>query len=214
MQFDFHIHSTFSNDSILSPEKIVREAKKKELDGIAVTDHNTIKGSLYTKAISNDLLVIRGAEIKTDICDLIGLFLTEEIKSRKFKEVLDEIKAQDGVTVLPHPFRVAFNIPLSLLHEIDLIEVVNARNSRVSNNKAYILAKDLGKKIIAGSDAHTSFEIGRVRTILSVDDMGEESVRKSLLNGSAILKGSEYSYCIRKLNILTGKVIKKINFRK
>ena len=59
-------------------------AKKRGLNGIAITDHDTIKGSV--EAIKNKpegLDVICGAEIKTDRGDVIGLFLTEEITASR-----------------------------------------------------------------------------------------------------------------------------------
>ena len=46
MIYDLHVHSKYSRDSILSPEKIISVAKRKKLDGVAVTDHNTIRGGL------------------------------------------------------------------------------------------------------------------------------------------------------------------------
>ena len=43
-KFDFHIHSKYSFDSFMDIEKIIKVAKKRGIDGIAIADHNTIKG--------------------------------------------------------------------------------------------------------------------------------------------------------------------------
>lgn len=43
MNYDLHIHSKYSSDGVLDPEKIVKIATKRGLSGIAITDHNTIK---------------------------------------------------------------------------------------------------------------------------------------------------------------------------
>jgi predicted metal-dependent phosphoesterase TrpH len=68
----------------------VKTAIKKKLSGIAVTDHNTIKGGLKTiKYQNNDFQVIVGSEINTDRGEVIGLFLTEEIKSNTFIDVTE-----------------------------------------------------------------------------------------------------------------------------
>jgi len=103
---DFHIHSKYSFDSIMSPKKIIKTAVKKNIDLIAITDHNTIKGGVEVKKASGDnIKVIVGAEIKTDIGDIIGFNLNNEIKSINWEEVLDQIKAQGGLSMLPHPYR-------------------------------------------------------------------------------------------------------------
>ncbi len=82
MMFDLHIHSKYSHDSYLSPPQIIKIAEKRGLDGIAITDHNTLKGGIETSKINNkdDFIVIVGSEIKTEYGDVIGLFLNEEIK--------------------------------------------------------------------------------------------------------------------------------------
>ncbi|MCW3133792.1 MAG: PHP domain-containing protein [Methanophagales archaeon] len=43
MKYDLHIHSKYSSDGIIEPEKIIKIALKRGLDGIAITDHSTIK---------------------------------------------------------------------------------------------------------------------------------------------------------------------------
>jgi predicted metal-dependent phosphoesterase TrpH len=44
MKIDLHCHSYYSNDGISSPEKLIKTALKRGLDGIALTDHNTTQG--------------------------------------------------------------------------------------------------------------------------------------------------------------------------
>ena len=105
MKYDLHTHTKYSSDGILEPEKIVEIARRKGLSGIAITDHNTIKGSLKAKKYeTDDFQVICGSEISTERGEVIGLFLSDEIQSESFLDVVDEIKEQDGVVVLPHPF--------------------------------------------------------------------------------------------------------------
>ena len=50
MKFDLHVHSKYSSDGVLDPENIVRIARKRGLAGIAVTDHNTIRGGIEAPA--------------------------------------------------------------------------------------------------------------------------------------------------------------------
>ena len=61
----------------MEPATILKVAKRRGLDGIAVTDHLAIKGGIETRKLNNDpdFLVIVGFEIETNNReDLIGLF--------------------------------------------------------------------------------------------------------------------------------------------
>ncbi|MEA1907784.1 MAG: CehA/McbA family metallohydrolase [Euryarchaeota archaeon] len=198
MKFDLHIHSKYSYDSFLRPDTIIKVAKKKGLDGVAVTDHNTIKGGIETSNINkdDDFVVIVGSEIKTEYGDVIGLFLTDEIRSRVFVDVVDEIRDQGGLTVLAHPFRKGIVFPRDLLGHVDLIEGFNARSTKNLNQKAIELARGCRIPVTAGSDAHLGFEIGGgqavTRTLTRTPEGGE--VRCALKNGETLIEGKESSY--------------------
>ncbi len=194
MKFDLHIHSKYSYDSLLRPDTIIKVAKKKGLDGVAVTDHNTIKGGVETSKVNkdDDFVVIVGSEIKTEYGDVIGLFLTDEIRSRVFADVVDEIRNQSGLTVLAHPFRKGIVFPRDLLGHVDLIEGFNARSTKNLNQKAIELARDCRIPVTAGSDAHLGFEIGGGRTVIRTRTL--DDVRCALKNGETLIEGKESSY--------------------
>ena len=158
---DLHIHSKFSYDSLLSPEKILKVSKKRGLDVIAITDHETIRGGLEVQKMNSDedFFVIVGCEINTEIGDIIGLFVNEEINSKIFIEVVEEIKIQGGLVILPHPFR-GHRLENSVIQYIDAVEIFNSRSTIEQNAKALLLAKEWKKPITAGSDAHFASEIG------------------------------------------------------
>ena len=63
---DLHCHSTYSDGSV-SPENIVKYALRKNLDYIALTDHDTMSGVPEFKraAIGKPLRVISGVECTT-----------------------------------------------------------------------------------------------------------------------------------------------------
>lgn len=166
MKYDFHTHSKYSTDGRSEPESMVKSAIKKGLSGIAVTDHNTIKGGVEAKKYeTTDFEVIVGSEIMTDRGEVIGLFLSEEIKSRSFGDVVNEIKDQNGFVVVPHPFDTIRGKSIFPKEEdarlIDNIEVFNSRCVfKGYNKKAKDFAGKSGVNIIAGSDAHFLREIG------------------------------------------------------
>lgn len=202
MSFDLHVHSKYSKDSINDPKWIIKIAKKKGLTGVAITDHNTIRGSLIAKKANKDtdFEIILGEEIKTDIGDIIGLWIAEEIKSRNWEEVIDEIHSQGGIAVLPHPYR-GHKLIEEVAKRVDVIEVLNARTPKQLNRKAYELAVKLHKGFSAGSDAHVPFEIGRGRIFANSD------LRKDLVKGNVKPDGKESPYLlVHGMSFITEKI--------
>ena len=205
MKHDLHIHSKYSSDGILNPEKIVKIAMKRGLNGIAITDHNTIKGGIKAKRYEReDFKVIVGSEIMTERGEIIGLFLEEEIKSKNVQDVISEIKEQNGIIIIPHPFdelrHSAFHPTEEDAKFIDAIEVFNSRCVfQKYNKKAVEFGTKHGLMITAGSDAHFANEIGNAGIITEAEDIREALMknevkifgkRSSLVNhvGTKILK--------------------------
>jgi predicted metal-dependent phosphoesterase TrpH len=174
MKYDLHNHTHYSRCSNLKPEILLKVAKKKGLDGIAVTDHNLIKGALKIKKLNIDrnFEVIIGEEVDTNFGDVLTYYLNEEIKTHDFFTLVDEVKKQDGLISIPHPFRVSINPKLKfgypiekIKDKIDAIECFNARMLPGSNEPAQRLAKKLNIPGTGGSDAHFRLDIARAYTI-------------------------------------------------
>jgi len=165
--FDLHIHSKYSYDSLSSIRGILKTSVKKGLTGIAITDHECFEGSLIAAEMSReyDIMVVPGMEINTEKGDIIGLFIQKAITSRAFNDVVSEIKLQNGIVVLPHPFKRRKQVSESMLIDIDAIEAFNARaQSPVPyncNKEALHLALSHNLPVVSGSDAHFLCEIGR-----------------------------------------------------
>lgn len=92
---------------IHNPKNLVKIASKRGIKVIAVTDHNSLKGGLLTsEEVRNSeakILVVNGAEIPSDCRHVLALFVQNEIKSRNNAEIMDEIRDQDGLVIIPHP---------------------------------------------------------------------------------------------------------------
>jgi|SRR5208337_765291 len=169
---DFHIHSKYSYDSLMSPEGIVKRAKKVGLTCVAITDHNTIRGGIEGKKYERTygVEVIVGAEIKTDCGDIIGLNLNDEIGVTGWREVIKGIRLQGGTVVLPHPYRDHSHIE-EISQCVDFIEIWNARSSPQENARAEQLAGHMNKKRMMGSDAHIYGEIGLVKSRVAPESL-------------------------------------------
>lgn len=70
MGYDLHTHSTYSDGS-LKPEELIRKAIKSGLDGIALTDHDTVAGieEAVAEAEKHHYLFLPGIEFTTDYGD-------------------------------------------------------------------------------------------------------------------------------------------------
>lgn len=186
MKYDLHIHSKYSSDGVLEPQKIVKIAMKRGLNGIAITDHNTIKGGLEAKKYeSEEFTVIVGSEIATEKGEIIGLFLSEEVKSRDLQNAIAEIKEQGGFVVLPHPFD---ELRHSAFHptgeDVKFIDGVEGFNSRCVfqnyNKRAVEFAIKHNLTITSGSDAHFINEIGNGGIITEIGDIREALIKKEV----------------------------------
>lgn len=203
MKYDLHIHTYNSPCSILKPETILKIAKKIGLNGIAVTDHDTIKGGIEVSKANNDkdFEVIPGIELSTDKGHVLGLYVNKEIKSREFFIVLDEIKKQGGIVILAHPFRLFPHLRsrikgINLRKYLDGVECYNARTSYFGNRNAIKLAEKFSLAKTGGSDAHFSFEIGRCVTLFDGNFVKAIKGKRTRVEGSNItgLLGSTLSF--------------------
>ena len=208
---DAHIHTEFSRDSLLNLKTLLKIAKKRGLGAIAITDHNTFKAfnEIDNLRVDHDILIVPGMEIKTQFGDLITLFINEEIRQRDFDSIIDEVKKQDGLTILAHPFRNNSLPPIKSLIRVDAIEVLNGRTSRKDNLKAFFLARRLGKTITAGSDAHFGFEVGNVRMRFTSKPHDLEDLKKLIKSSRFQIVGKESSSVVRLMSVAV-ELVKKV----
>lgn len=198
--YDLHIHSIYSKDSLSKIEDIIKVAIKKNLSGIAITDHNEINGALKAKKNSRGKIeIIIGEEIDTNEGQILALFIQEKINKGNLLDTLENIHNQDGIIVIPHPTSFKNKKLLKKVLEnkeirkkIHAIEAFNARNFLSKDNeKAYEIAKKENFSITGGSDAHTISEIGSGRTIAK--NLGMEYLKKAILNGETYISGKKLS---------------------
>jgi predicted metal-dependent phosphoesterase TrpH len=183
---DFHIHVNFSQDSIITPKNLVKIAQKRAISVIAVTDHNCFEGAKSTLKEAKDtnaaIMVVPGMEISSDHGHVIALFIQEKIRSKKYDEILEEVDNQDGLVVIPHPCKKGQEFTRKEYAKADLLEGLNGRATTTENESAIKLADSLCMSVIAGSDSHIPFELGRVRTLLPWRPNSTDELKKMLLN--------------------------------
>jgi len=186
---EFHCHTTFSKDSLTSPQKLVETCRRKGIDRVVVTDHNTIKGALAAQKLDPEMVIV-GEEILTTQGEILAAFVTEEIPPYLTpQETIHRLRNQGAFISVSHPFDRMRNGAwkeedlLEILPDVDAIEVFNSR-CMVSrfNTGAQKFAEKHDIAGTVGSDAHAAFELGR--SLLLLDQFeGLEEMRKVIRRG-------------------------------
>ncbi|MCJ7829214.1 MAG: PHP domain-containing protein [Dehalococcoidia bacterium] len=186
---DLHIHTEYSMDCTMSLEQIIARCLEVGINCLGIADHNTIAGAKKMKEIAPFSIIV-GEEILTLDGEVIGFFLSHEIPSKlSTKETVAQIKAQNGLVCIPHPYdRLRMSVFRDqvfddIMNDIDIIEAFNARSlSAGSSTRSRQLARKYGKAASAGSDAHTLPEIGNAYVEMP-DFNGKEEFLASLGKG-------------------------------
>jgi predicted metal-dependent phosphoesterase TrpH len=178
---DLHIHTIYSVDGTASPRTILKyAAHHTDLDVIAITDHDEIRGALEACDLASKyaIQVIPGIEITSRDGHILALWVEENIPAGlSATETIYRIGNQGGLAIAAHPMaRGAHGLSAEEIHKLlshpDLaqvlvgIETYNAGliYTRDSNRKAQQLAEKLPVAQLANSDAHTPWMIGGGQT--------------------------------------------------
>ncbi len=198
MKIDLHNHTVFSPDSSSTVEQALEAARAGGMDGIAVTDHNSVRGSLEAeKKASGAIVVITGSEVSTSDGHLLCLGIREDVrKGMTMAETIDAVVAMGGIAVPSHPLRTGTGCGLKLLDSLDIksIETVNGRNLRSKNRRAAHYASARGLACTGGSDSHTPSEIGRAYTLIEGEGLSAEEIVSALSSGKSSAAGDGQGY--------------------
>ena len=162
-----HCHTIFSKDSLTHPADLLAACRKKGLDRVIITDHNTISGAVAANELDPDRVII-GEEIMTRAGELLAAFVLEEVPAGLTPhDTIQRLREQGAFISVSHPFDVTrsghWKLPdlLEIAPLVDAIEVFNARcfSSRM-DSQAQDFASQHGLPGTVGSDAHTAYELG------------------------------------------------------
>ena len=174
MKFDLHIHSNYS-DGCASVVEIIDAAVRRGLDGIALTDHDTMRGipaaRRYIDEQKFDLILIPGVEVTTSEGHLLVLGV-EEPPERKMspEETIEKAHDLGGITDVPHPYH-PFRHAIGRIPDVDAVEVYNSKHLfGLANGRARIEAMRRHIPMVAGSDSHYAETVGLGVTEILTDD--------------------------------------------
>jgi len=202
LKIDLHMHTHYSEDATTTLKEVVNCAKKRGLDGVAVTDHDTTLGALRL-AKQKRLLVIPGEEVSSQHGHVLALNVTRPITPEMgLAETVEEIHELGGIAVIAHPSAVLKTglgqTTISSAMKLDAVEVINtaAFPFFLTTFLSRRLALRLHLPQTAGSDAHHPDEIGNAYTLINADS-NPDNVIEAIRKGEITPFGKPISWLMR-----------------
>lgn len=186
---EFHCHTSASKDSLTRPADLVAAARRKGIDRLVITDHNTIAGARAAQALDPDLVIV-GEEIMTTRGEILAAFVREEIPTRLSpQETIHRLRDQNAFISVSHPFdrwRSGSWQEADLIEIVPLVDAIEVFNSRCTfpgfNREARQFAERHDMAGTVGSDAHAAFEVGR--SLMQLEPFeGPDGMRKVIRTG-------------------------------
>jgi predicted metal-dependent phosphoesterase TrpH len=189
LRVEFHCHTIASKDCLLRPRDLVNTCRRKRIDRVVVTDHNTVAGARAAHALDPELVIV-GEEIMTTRGELLAAFVSEEVPMGLSPlETIRRLKAQGAFISVSHPFDRwrsggwQKDDLLEILPHVDAIEVYNSRCMNPGfNREAREFAEKHNIPGTVGSDAHAAFELGRSLMVLEPFE-SPEGLRRVIRTG-------------------------------
>ena len=216
LRVEFHCHTIASKDSLTRPESLVKTCRRKGIDRVVVTDHNTIAGARAAQKLDPERIIV-GEEIMTTRGELLAAYVMEEIPPGLLpEETIRRLREQGAFISVSHPFdrlrKGGWREPdlLEILPLVDAIEVFNSRcMSPRFNDEARAFAERHAVAGTVGSDAHAAFELGRSLLLLNPFE-GPDELRNVIGAAAFQVKWSPPWF---HLTSRFASIWKRINFR-
>ncbi len=194
LRADFHVHA-FPGDGLLPVWEIAKEANRRNINVVAITNHNqTLAASFPARTHGPLPLVIRGQEVTTPAFHLIALGVRQGIDWRlPLPAIVDAIHAQGGVAIAAHPKLTSWLVDLESAAGLDGSEAMHSLSARDPRAGIELLefhrALRLRKPTLAAigsSDFHAVAPLGRATTWLLVEEVSEQGVLSAIRRGRTV----------------------------
>ncbi len=194
---DFHVHA-FPGDGALPRWELAREASRRGLHAIVVSNHNQTLASRihpgWLFPVGTLPLVIPSQEVTTPGFHLVAAGVRETIDWRKSElEIVRDIHAQGGVVIAGHPAGPLWQGSDALIAALDGAEVAHPlTESRDGARQALTAfftrarAVNPGIAPIGSSDFHMVAPLGVCRTYVFAESVSVESVLDAIRAGRTV----------------------------
>jgi hypothetical protein len=180
-------------------EEIIVHARAKGLDGVCITDHDTmaINEILQEGTQCNGVCVIFGVEYSTCQGDFLLFGPFESIQpGLSALELLQYVDDNEGIAVAAHPFKKGKEVKEELLiHQLcRYVEEITDRHVSIKNNPASNWGSLYAVSSVGGSDACSLAELGRVITVFKNGIKNRTDLIQALRDGAYSVEHNKYYY--------------------
>lgn len=194
---DLHVHA-FPGDGALAPWDIRREARRRGVDVVAITNHNQLHAARLDRALFPDApapLTLMGEELTAPGYHLLAVGIREPIDWRlPLASAIRAIHAQDAIAIVAHPTdRWREQIDDEALALLDGVEVAHpvrrkGPSARGQLDALFARAVRLNPTIaaIGASDYHFNAPLGSWRTIILARDLTQDAVFEAIRAGRTV----------------------------
>lgn len=182
MLIDLHVHTNHTRGCTVAVRDVVRRAREVGLDGVAITDLNTLEGlaEIREAAQAEGFLALCGMEIATDRGHYLCFFpdparvpapaqMFGSATPWPVREVLAKVRELGGVAVAAHPYDKSIERPsgdvIFTLDGLAAIEGLNATRKSATNDLAMEAADHMNLPCTGASGAHDLAAIGKAATL-------------------------------------------------
>ncbi|MFQ6057002.1 MAG: PHP domain-containing protein [Methanosarcinales archaeon] len=187
---DLHIHTFEGRHKLMDAKTLNKVLNAKNLDGVAITDHDYLSNAIKFKKQIKNHLVILGEEISSSDGHILAIGIQELVPSGKStEETIEHIHDQDGIAIAPHPYY--FEMSKSIWNKVkncklDAIEVYNglAGVLIIPNYLSNRVADKLNLPKVASTDAHELNQVGTSYTEILAET--EDKILEKIKKGATI----------------------------
>ena len=169
MRFDLHTHTNrYSACGKASPEEMMAGAIEYGLDGIVITEHDTLWSQREIDQLQSafpQLVILRGIEVNTAGGEHVLVYgITDPTLFTKYMDeglLAEVIRENQGAAILAHPYRYSDTVSSGTLTlPLHGIEAASHNIRAHMETSIYALAKDTDIPVAASSDAHWREAVG------------------------------------------------------
>lgn len=201
MLIDLHVHSNHTRGCNASVRDVVRRAREAGLDGVAITDLNSLDGLAEIRAAAKEegVVALCGVEVSTDRGHYLCYFpdpsrvpapaqIFGSATPWPVRDVLAKVREMGGVAVAAHPYDKTIERPsgdvIFTLDGLAAIEGLNASRRGATNDLAMEAADHMNLPCVGASGAHELADIGKAATLFRAPVASEADLVEQLKAGT------------------------------